>query len=109
MAFLAVAMKDNVLAANPLVVLPAILKVPAEYVVVAVLLTAIFALRTLGDEYSSQMGRVSLTTRHMDRLFMAFGVRALWSFASIYLLAVTMRILGLLYLTKKHKLGWFAH
>jgi hypothetical protein len=109
MAFLAVAMKDNVLAANPLVVIPAILKVPAEYVVVAVLLTAIFALRTLGDEYSSQMGRVSLTTRHMDRLFMAFGVRALWSFASIYLLAVTMRILGLLYVTKKHKLGWFAH
>jgi hypothetical protein len=109
MALLAVAMKDNVLAANPLVVIPAILRVPGEYLVVALLLTGIFALLDLGDEYSKQMGRVTLTTRRMDRLFTSFGVRALWSFASIYLLTVNMRILGLLYVTKKKKLGWFAH
>lgn len=108
MALLAVAMKDNVLAANPLVVIPAILKVPGEYLVAALLLTGIFALLELGDEYSAQMGRVSFSTRRMDRLFTAFGIRALWSFTSIYLLAVTMRILGLLYVTKKHKLGWFT-
>ena len=108
MALLAVAMKDNVLAANPLVVIPAILKVPGEYLVAALLVTGIFALMELGDEYASQMGGISRRTRRMDRLFMSFGVRALWSFVSIYLLAVTMRILGLLYLTKKHKLGWFT-
>jgi hypothetical protein len=108
MAFLAVAMKDNVMAANPLVVIPAILKVPAEYLVAAILLAAIFGLRLAGDDYAQQMGRVSLTTRRMDRLFMSFGVRALWSFASVYLLTVNMRILGLLYVTKKQKLGWFA-
>jgi len=108
MALLAVAMKDNVLAANPLVVVPAILKVPGEYLVAAILLTAIFALRELGDEYSKHMGSVAFSTRRMDRLFTSFGVRALWSFASIYLLVVNMRILGLLYLTKKHRLGWFA-
>jgi len=109
MALLAVAMKDNVMAANPLVVFPAIFKVPGEYLVAAILLTAVFGLRLLGDEYADQMGHVTLTTRRMDRLFMSFGVRALWSFASVYLLTVNMRILGLLYLTKKHRLGWFAH
>lgn len=109
MAFLAVAMKDNVMAANPLVVIPAILKVPVEYLVAAILLTLIFGLRLLGDEYADQMGRVTLRTRRMDRLFMSFGVRALWSFASVYLLTVTMRILGLLYVTKKHRFGWFSH
>ena len=108
MALLAVAMKDNVLAANPLVVIPAILRVPGEYLVAAILLTGIFALRELGDEYSRHMGGVVLSTRRMDRLITSFGIRALWSFASIYLLTVNMRILGLLYVTKKHKLGWFT-
>jgi hypothetical protein len=27
----------------------------------------------------------------------------------LYLLAVNMRVLGLLYLSKKRKLGWFEH
>jgi len=45
----------------------------------------------------------------MSVLFMTFGIRALWSFMSVYLLTVGMRILGLLYLTKKDKLGWFSH
>jgi hypothetical protein len=109
MAFLAVAMTDNAMAANPFVVIPAILKVPAEYLVTALLLTAIFGLRLIGDEYAGKMGWVILRTRRMDRLFMSFGVRALWSFGSIYLLTVNMRILGLLYVTKKHRLGWFSH
>jgi hypothetical protein len=45
----------------------------------------------------------------MSVLFMSFGLRAIWSFVSIYLLAVVMRVLGLLYVTRKHKFGWFAH
>jgi hypothetical protein len=109
MALLAVAMMDSVLSANPFVVIPAILKVPGEYVVAAILLTAIYALVDLGDEYASRMGRTVLSTKRMDRLFTSFGIRALWSFASIYLIAVNMRILGLLYVTRKQKLGWFAH
>ena len=32
------------------------------------------------------------------------GVRAIWAFAGIYLLAVNMRILGLLYLINQRKL-----
>ena len=30
----------------------------------------------------------------------------LWSLTSVYLMTVSIRILGLLYLTQKEKLGW---
>ncbi|HKQ39157.1 MAG TPA: FHA domain-containing protein, partial [Verrucomicrobiae bacterium] len=49
MAFLAVAMKDNVAAANPLIVIPSIVRVPLEYLVTALLVAGIFGLRYLGD------------------------------------------------------------
>ena len=109
MAFLAVAMKDNILAANPMVVFPAILKAPAEYLVTSILLTGVFAIRFAGDMVSSGAGSAAFSTRDMSTLFIIFGVRAFWSFCSVYLLTVTMRILGLLYVTKKHKFGWFGH
>lgn len=109
MAFLASAMKDSAFAANPLVVIPAILKVPGEYLVAALLMAAAFGMRELGDLVMTGMKMVGYSTRDMSVLFMSFGLRAVWSFASIYLLAVVMRVLGLLYVTKKHKFGWFAH
>jgi hypothetical protein len=40
-------------------------------------------------------------------LFEMFGARLLWNFVALYLLAMNMRILGLLYVAKKRKLGWF--
>jgi hypothetical protein len=109
MAFLAVAMKDNIMSANPLVVIPAIMKAPAEYLVTAILLTGVFGMRFLGDMVADGAADVSMRTREMSTLFLTFGIRAFWSFCSVYLLTVNMRILGLLYLTKKHKLGWFSH
>lgn len=108
MAFLAVAMKDNVMAANPLVVLPAIFKVPLEYIVVAILVTGVFGLRQAGELVADGMGSMSLSTRKMGTLFMTFGVRAILAFVNMYLLTVSMRILGVLYVTKKHKFGWFS-
>jgi hypothetical protein len=45
MAFLAVAMKDTVLAANPLVVVPAMLKVPLGYLVTTIVVIGLYALR----------------------------------------------------------------
>lgn len=109
MAFLATAMKDSAFASNPLVVIPAILKVPGEYLVAAVLMTGAFGMRELGDLVMAGMKNVGYATRDMSVLFMSIGLRAVWSFVSIYLLAVVMRVLGLLYVTKKHKFGWFAH
>jgi hypothetical protein len=42
-------------------------------------------------------------------MFLTFGVRAVWSLVRVYLLTVGMRTLGLLYVTNKHKFGWFDH
>jgi hypothetical protein len=107
MAFLAVAMKDTVLAANPLVVVPAILKVPAEYIVATILVVGVFGIRKMADLFMVGAAAVSYSTRDMTVLFASFGIRALFSLANVYLLTVSMRILGLLYVSKKEKLGWF--
>ncbi|MGD0261682.1 MAG: FHA domain-containing protein [Verrucomicrobiota bacterium] len=109
MAFLAVAMKDTALAANPLVVIPAIFKVPLGYLVATIVVIGIFALRRYGDFATFFAQAQTYHTRHMSVLFKSFGLRALWSLASVYLLTVSMRILGLLYVTNKDKLGWYKH
>jgi len=108
MAFLAVAMKDSVLAANPMVVIPAILKMPLEYLVTAILSITVYGVRVLGNMASGVVGAVSMSTRNMDTLFVSLGGQAVWAFISIYLLTVNMRILGLLYISKKQRFGWFS-
>jgi hypothetical protein len=100
-------MKDSVIAANPLVVIPSILKIPGPYIVTALLLVAIFGIRQLGDIISGMAGSVSLSTHDMSALFLSFGVQMIWAFISVYLLTVNMRILGLLYNAKKEELEWF--
>ena len=109
MAFLAVAMKDSALAANPLVVVPAILKVPLRYLVTTVFVIGIYLLRQFGGAAASHAGTTGHVTRHMSTLFLTFGIRAAWSLINVYLLTVSMRILGLLYVTNKQKFGWFEH
>ncbi len=109
MAFLAVAMKDSVFAANPLVVIPSIARVPLEYFVTAILLAGVFGMRWLGDVIVAILATRTFMTRSIAELLMIFGLRMVWAFISLYLLTVNMRILGILYLTKKHKLGWFNH
>ncbi len=109
MALLAVAMKDTPLAANPLVVLPAIFKVPVEYILAVVVLAAVMGLRASGAPLIHSIFPRELMTHSMPKLFAYLGARAIWGFANVYLLAVNVRILGLLYLTKKQKLGWFEH
>jgi hypothetical protein len=109
MAFLAVAMKDSVMAANPLVVIPAILRIPLEYMAASIVLMGVYGVRILGGVAAGMAGDVSFSTRDMSVLFMALGGQAVWAFVSVYLLTVSMRILGLLYNSKKDKFGWFAH
>jgi hypothetical protein len=107
MAFLAVAMKDSVVAANPLVVMPAIFKVFAGYLITCVFVIGVFGMRWAGSFAMVFVKAQGYATRDMSTLLITFAVRAFWSLASVYLLTVSMRILGLLYLTNKHKLGWF--
>jgi hypothetical protein len=109
MAFLAVAMKDTVMAANPLVVIPAIAKVPLEYIVTCILVLGVYALRQAGDLVSSIAGGVSFSTKDMSVLLIALSGALVWALINTYLLSVSIRILGLLYISKKHKFGWFSH
>jgi len=106
MAFLAVAMKDNAMAANPLIVVPSILKVPVAYFVTVIFFGAIFGVSQLGNLIAAGMTAVTFTTTSGSVLLMAIGFRMVWSFISVYLLTINMRILGLLYLTRKNDLGW---
>ena len=107
MAFLAVAMKDTALAANPLVVIPAIFKVPLGYLVTCTVVIGVYLVRLLGDALAGGAQSVGYHTRDMSVMFLTFGVRAVWSLFRVYLLTVSMRTLGLLYVTNKHKFGWF--
>jgi hypothetical protein len=109
MAFLAVAMKDTALAANPLVVVPAIFKVPLGYLVTLVVVIGVFALRQFGDFAAYFAGATSYSTKSMSTLYEIFALRAVWCLVSVYLLTVSMRTLGLLYVTNKQKFGWFDH
>jgi uncharacterized membrane protein len=109
MAFLAVAMKDSVMSANPLVVVPAIMKVPVQYGITAALLLVVFGIRKLGTILSSSAGHQMMMTKDMSVFFMAVAIKALLGLISVYLLTVTMRILGLFYNSSKDKLGWFSH
>lgn len=106
MAFLAVAMLDSIAAANPLVVVTSIIKVPLQYLVAVIMLSAVFGMRLIGDMVSSAAGSETYTTRDMSVMFIGMGIQAVWSFVGVYLLTVGMRILGILYLTQKDKLGW---
>jgi hypothetical protein len=109
MTFLAVAMKDTALAANPLVVVPAIFKVPLGYLVTLVVVIGVFALRQFGDFAAYFAGATSYSTKSMSTLYEIFALRAVWCLVSVYLLTVSMRTLGLLYVTNKQKFGWFDH
>ena len=108
MALLAVAMKDTVMAANPLVVIPAILKAPGKYIVTVVLLLGVFGIRQLGNLISGGAGHVAMTTSSGNALAAALAIQSGLALVSVYLLTVTMRILGLFYNGAKQKLGWFS-
>ena len=90
MAFLAVAMKDTALAANPLVVVPAIFKVPLGYLVTLVVVIGVFALRQFGDFAAYFAGATSYSTKSMSTLYEIFALRAVWCLVSVYLLTVSM-------------------
>jgi len=107
MAFLAVAMLDTVLAANPLQVIPSILRVPLEYLVTLIILAGVLLVRWLGDIALLALFPRGLATHSATKLFGYLGGQAFWSFTGLYLLTVGVHILGLLYLTKKDKLGWY--
>lgn len=109
MALLAVAMKDTPLAANPLIVIPAVFKAPLEYLVTVVLMAIVLGMRYGGQMLVDFIFANSFYTKSMGELLAMFAASALWAFVAVYFLAVNMRLLGILYVTKKNELGWFSH
>ncbi len=107
MAFLSLAMLDSVAAANPLQVIPSILRVPREYLVVLVVLAVVFGIRALGDFAIVLLFPKGIATHSIAKLLGMFAAQAFWGLASLYMLTVGMRILGLLYATRKEQLAWY--
>jgi len=106
MGFLAVVILDTLKALNPLVIVPSILRVPVAYLVTLFLLAGVQGIRFGGDLVIEMVFEEGFSTKSMAMLFLMLIVKALWCFGGFYLLVVTLRILGLLYVTKKQVLGW---
>ena len=94
MAMLALAMFDSVVSANPLVVIPAIIRVPLEYLLVLVITGIIFAAK-IAQGFLVEYLLVPI----LPNLIIA-GI-------GLYFLTVQGRMLGLMYYAKRDKLGWF--
>jgi len=95
MAFLAVTMYSSIMAVNPLLVIPSIFRVRWAYLVTAALTVSVLLVKWSGSVLLARLVSVPV-------IFPVLG-----NFLSLYLLTVLMRMLGLLYLTKKAELGWF--
>ncbi|MEW5876112.1 MAG: DUF4013 domain-containing protein, partial [Candidatus Zixiibacteriota bacterium] len=94
MALLVVAMADSFFGVNPLIVIPAIIKVPLEYLVACVAFFVILGARMLLIGLLKEVIPIPY-------LYLIPG-----SFVALYLLTVEMRLLGLLYYTNRDRFGW---
>ena len=96
MAFLALAMSDSVLSINPFVVIPAIMKIPLEYMAVLTIAGLILSTKVLQQVF------VYFFPIHVLPNLVAAGL-------GLYFLTVQGRLLGLMYYAKREHLGWFQH
>jgi hypothetical protein len=106
MAFLAVAVLDSFPAANPLVVVPSILKVPLEYLLAVFILVSAFVVRWAGNLLVDKLFPEGSTIHSMPGLFAMLASMAFVSFAALYLTIVAVHLLGLIFVTRKEQLGW---
>ncbi len=106
MAFLAVATLDSATAANPLVVVPSIVKVPVKYFISLVPLAAMSALQWFAGLFLDRFFPERWTTHAMGEFLAMISVMALMAFISLYLLILAVHLLGLIFVTSKSKLGW---
>jgi len=95
MALLAVCMSDSVSGLNPLVVLPAIARMPVHYFAACVVLFVVVVLRFFSEKALHTVIPVPVVPT------------VLAAFLALYFLAVEMRILGLMYYSNRNRFGWF--
>jgi len=106
MAFLAVAVLDSFPAANPLVVVPSILAVPLEYLTAVFIVAAAFVFRWAGNSLIDKLFPEGSTIHSTGGLFAMLASMAFVSFVTLYLLIVGVHLLGLIFVTRKERLGW---
>jgi hypothetical protein len=95
MALLALAMFDSLVSANPLVVFPAMIRVPLEYLVVLFITAFIFAVK-IAQGFLTELIPVPVLP---DLIIAGVG---------LYFLTLQGRMLGLMYYAKRERLGWFS-
>lgn len=96
MAMLAVSMAGSVSGLNPLVIIPSIFKVFGAYCVAFVVMLIVFVVFGWSQELADLIPINGVSD------FIA-------NFVGLYFFSVEMRILGILYYTRKKKLNWFHH
>jgi hypothetical protein len=106
MAFLAVAMLDSVVAANPLLVIRSMFRAPLEYLFSLIFLFFVTFVYFGGMFAIGKIFYEGFETRSMGMLFGMIGSYVFMSLVGLYLLLVAIHILGLIFATKKDKLGW---
>jgi hypothetical protein len=94
MALLALAIYDTLLALNPMLILPSILRVPLEYAA-ACLVLGLLALGSIAAEHWLR-----------DNAYVPVLAPIVAEFLLLYTLTVVMRVAGLLYYAKKDSLSW---
>lgn len=97
MAFLTMATFDTVGAVSPTIVIPAITKIPLEYLTACFCLALVFVARWAGAFLLKTLIPIPIVPDLIS------------SIVGLYFLAVQCRILGLLYYTNRHLLGWMRH
>ena len=108
MAFLAVAMKDTALAANPLIVVPAIFKVPLGYLVRGLARDGHFHLRQFGRRpWRALPAPRAYHTRDMSVLFKSFALRASGVLVACICSRSACASSGCSTLPISEKFGWF--
>ena len=95
MALMSVAMFDSITAVNPVVVLPAIKRIPLPYLTTVVLFSLLVGL---------SRGLELLLNFVIPIPFVPIVVMSIFS---TYLFTVEMRLLGVMYRANRHDIGWF--
>jgi hypothetical protein len=106
MAFLSMAILDSMLAANPLLVVPSILKAPLEYLTALLVFAAAVGARMLGTYLTDKFFPEGWTTHAMGEFFAMVGLMLFAGMVTMYLVLVAIHLLGLLFVVKKESLGW---
>lgn len=94
MALLGVAMSDSLSSLNPIFVVASICKVPAQYIIACLLLALI-----VGLKWAIEVALAKI----IPLIFIRYLIS---SVLLLYFFIVEMRVLGLMYLWNRRKLGW---